>query len=100
MESSCLVSRYRWGAEFVLHRAEHAQGGVPALSVVEDFQVLKERGGQLQPGPPPSAVEQFDLDRAQKDSILALSTQSPMEEPIEGSRPEASARWVNAQDPN
>jgi hypothetical protein len=37
--------------------------------------------------------------RAQKDSIIALSTQSPME-PIEGSRPEALARCVNAQDPN
>ncbi|MFI1709568.1 hypothetical protein [Streptomyces griseoruber] len=37
--------------------------------------------------------------RAQKDSIIALSTQSPMD-PIEGSRPEALARWVNSQDPN
>jgi hypothetical protein len=37
--------------------------------------------------------------RAQKDSIIALSTQSPIE-PIEGSRPDACARWVNAQDPN
>jgi hypothetical protein len=36
--------------------------------------------------------------RAQKDSIIALSTQSPME-PIEGSRPMALARWVNARDP-
>ncbi|MFI6436391.1 hypothetical protein [Streptomyces sp. NPDC050759] len=37
--------------------------------------------------------------RAQKASIIALSTQSPME-PIEDSSPEALARWVNAQDPN
>ena len=94
-----MVSGYWWGAEFVLHWAEHAQGGVSTLSVMEDFQVLEERGGQLQPGAPPSAVEQFDLDSGPEDSIIALSTQSPME-PIEGSRPEALARWVKAQDPN
>lgn len=62
VESSCLDSGYWWGAEFVLHRGEHAQRGVPALSIVEDFQVLEERDAQLQPGPPPSAVEQFDLN--------------------------------------
>lgn len=33
VESSCLVSGYWRGAEFVLHRAEHAQGGVSALSI-------------------------------------------------------------------
>jgi hypothetical protein len=42
---------------------------VSALSVVEDFQVFEECGGQLQSRPQPSAVEQFDLDRAQKDSM-------------------------------
>lgn len=37
VESRCLVSGYRRGAEFVLHRAEHAQRGVPALSAMEDL---------------------------------------------------------------
>ena len=29
---------YWWGPEFVLHRAEHAQRGVPVLPVVEDLE--------------------------------------------------------------
>ncbi|GAA3782748.1 hypothetical protein GCM10022206_22410 [Streptomyces chiangmaiensis] len=40
---------------------ESEQGGVPALPVVENLQVLEQGGGQLQSGAPPSAVEQFDL---------------------------------------
>ena len=37
--------------------------------------------------------------RAQNDSIVALSKQSPTV-PIKGTRPESWARWVNAQELN
>ena len=37
--------------------------------------------------------------RDQNDSTMALSKQSPTE-PIEGSSPELTARWVNAQEVN
>jgi hypothetical protein len=34
---------------------------VPALAVVEDLQVLKDRIGQLNAGPPALPVQQLDL---------------------------------------
>ena len=37
--------------------------------------------------------------RDQNDSTIALSKQSPTE-PIDGNRPESTARWVNAQEVN
>ena len=37
--------------------------------------------------------------RDQNDSTIALSKQSPTE-PIDGSSPESTARWVNAQEVN
>lgn len=35
-------------AEFVFDAGEHAGGGVAAAPVVEDFQVVEQRVGQLQ----------------------------------------------------
>lgn len=35
--------------------------------------------------------------RLQNDSMTALSKQSPMD-PIDGTNPESTARWVNAHD--
>jgi hypothetical protein len=52
------------GLEFVLDRGEHADGGVAALAVVEDFLVLEDRVGQLDPGLPFPAVEQLGLHAA------------------------------------
>ena len=39
-------------------------GGVAALAVVEDLEVLEDRVGQLEAGPPPLAVQQLDLHAA------------------------------------
>jgi hypothetical protein len=49
------------GCGVVPHRTEPAQHGVSALPVMEGLQVLEQGGGQLQPGAPWSAVEEFDV---------------------------------------
>jgi hypothetical protein len=43
-----------------------------ALPVVEDLQVLEDRVGQLDPGPPAATVEQLDLHADQNASTIAL----------------------------
>ena len=68
-----------------------------AFVVVEDLQVLEDGVRELDLRLPAPAVEQLDLNPAQKDS--ALSKQSPIE-PIEGTSPESRARRVNAHDVN
>ncbi len=59
-----------------------------ALTVVEDLQVLEERGGQLEAGGPGPPVQELDLHALQNDSIKALSKHVPTA-PIEGSKPTA-----------
>ena len=54
-------SGYGLGLEFVLDGAEHAGGGVAALAVVEDLEVVEDRVGQFQAGAPSLAVEQLGL---------------------------------------
>ena len=54
-------------------RGEHAERGVPAAAVVEDFQVTEQGVGQFEAGAPALPVEQFGLDPARNDSIMALS---------------------------
>jgi hypothetical protein len=54
------------------------------------IEVLEDGVGQLDAGPPAFAVEEFDLHPAPEgldDGVEAVSI-----EPIEGSRPESSAR--------
>ncbi len=46
---------------FVVDRAAVVQGAVAADGVVEGFDVFEDRRGELGPGGPGSAVEQFDL---------------------------------------
>lgn len=65
--------------------------------VVGDFQVLEQGVSQFDAGAPLLPVEQFGLHRPQNDSITALSL--PID-PIEGTRPEARARSVKAQEVN
>jgi hypothetical protein len=57
-------SGYVFGLEFVLDGAEHGEGGVAALAVVEDLGVVEDRVGQFQAGSPSLAVEQFGLHAA------------------------------------
>jgi len=45
----------------VLDRGAQAQGAVVSLPIVEDLQVLKDCGGQLEAGGPPLTVEEFGL---------------------------------------
>jgi len=47
-------------SRFELDRSEHAKRRVPALAVVEDLQVLEDRGRELNAGVPAFAVEQLD----------------------------------------
>jgi hypothetical protein len=54
-----------------------------ALSVVEDLDVLEHGDGQFNTSAPALAVEELDLHSTQKDSMTALSNQSPTE-PIAG----------------
>lgn len=42
-------------------RGPHAEGGVPTLSVVEALDVVVDRSGEFDPGPPAPSVEQLDL---------------------------------------
>jgi hypothetical protein len=46
-----------------------AEGVVASLPVVEDLQVLKDRVGELDAGPPPPAVQQLSLIRPLPDGI-------------------------------
>lgn len=59
--SACLVAGVLVVAELVLDRAEHAERGVPPLTVVEDLKVLEDRVGELETGVPSLAVEELDL---------------------------------------
>jgi hypothetical protein len=49
------------GVELRTRRYEHAKRRVPALTIVEDLEVLEDRRGQFDAGVPPFAVEQLDL---------------------------------------
>jgi len=60
-------------SSFELDGCEHAKGGVAPLAVVEHLEVLEDRVGQLDPGPPSLSVEELDLHALQNDSIMALS---------------------------
>ena len=44
-----------------LDRAEHAQGAVATLAVMEDLEVFEDGVGELDAGPPAVSVEQLDL---------------------------------------
>src|SRR2546423_5980567 len=61
-----VASRYRARrqrplAGLELDRRQHTERRVPALTVMEDFQVLEERGGQLQTRGPDLPVQELDL---------------------------------------
>jgi len=47
---------------FVVGGREHAEGGVPALAVVERFDVLEHGGLQLEPVRPGAAVDELFLE--------------------------------------
>ena len=51
-------------AVLVLGWGEHAEGGVAASAVVEEFDVVVDRGGELDAGLPGFSVEQLDLHAA------------------------------------
>ncbi len=55
-----------------------AQGGVVALAVVEDFDVVEHGVGQLRAGGPFLRSRSSTCILPQKDSIIALSYPSPM----------------------
>src|SRR5687767_6338261 len=64
-----LASRYgarrrRPLAGLELEWRQHAQRRMSTLTVVEDLQVLEERGGQFQSGGPDLPVQQLDLHPA------------------------------------
>jgi hypothetical protein len=69
---------------------------VATLAVVEDFEVLEDRVGQLDTSAPSLGPSSSTCIRLQNASMGALSKQSPTD-PIEGSRPESMARLVNAK---
>jgi hypothetical protein len=48
-------------SSFELDGGEHAERWVAALTVVEDLEVLEDRVGEFDPGPPAFAVEELDL---------------------------------------
>jgi hypothetical protein len=72
---------------------------VAALPVVEDLDVVEDRGGELDSGLQRRRSSNSTCMRDQNDSMTALSKQAPME-PIEGSSPESTAQRVNAQEVN
>ena len=80
-------------------RGAPAQGAVASLPVVEDLQVPKDRVGQHHRVFHRRRSSSSVCIRAQKDSITALSSASPMV-PIQGSSSDAPARWVDAQEVN
>jgi len=58
------------GPDLVVDGAEHAEGGVASLPVVEDLQVLEDRISEFESGAPPPAVEQFGLHPRRRASEL------------------------------
>lgn len=60
-------------AAFVFHGVQVAEGGVPALTVVEDLEVLEDRVGRLDPGAPAMASSSSVCIRTQNDAIITLS---------------------------
>ncbi len=54
----------KYSSEFVLNRGARGEGAVPASGVVEVLDVVIDRGGELDPGSLPPAVEQLDLHAA------------------------------------
>jgi hypothetical protein len=72
---------------------------VPALPVVPDPEVLEDPARQLDPRspPPPLPVQGSTYILDQNDSIIELSWQSPTLS-VDGTKPEAFARSVNAHD--
>lgn len=61
---SLVVSRCRGCYVISNCRGEHAEGGVAALPVVEDREVLEDGVGQLEAGLPSVQVKQLDLHPA------------------------------------
>ena len=55
-----------------------ADAGVAALPVVEDLDVLEERGLRCLTGPEPGAVDQLGLQRAEEVFTGALSRRFPL----------------------
>ena len=53
----------RWSAlKFKFNRCHHAKRRVTALAIVEDLEILEQRGGEFDPRVPPLAVQKLDLD--------------------------------------
>jgi hypothetical protein len=64
-----LASRYGAGrrrllAGLELHRCQHTKRRMSTLPVMEELQILEERGGQLQPRGPGLPVQELDLHAA------------------------------------
>src|SRR3954447_5485216 len=85
---------------FVLSRGEHPEGAVAASAVVEELDVVVDRGGELDAGLPRLAVEQFDLQAAPErfDHGIVLGA-------ADGSHRRrqtgvADVFWLNAQEGN
>lgn len=60
-------------SSFELDGCQHAKRRVPTLAIVPDLEKLEDSGGQLDPGLPPTRIQELDLQPAQNDSITALS---------------------------
>lgn len=103
VESACLNRECGWLVvvvdSLVLDRGSHPQARVSALAVVEDLEVFEDGVGQFDAGSPPPPVEELDLhpgpERFDHSIIETVAI-----DPIEGSRPDCWARWVNAQEVN
>jgi hypothetical protein len=72
---------------------------VAAATIVKDFKVFEDGVGQFHPGAPALAVEQFDLHPTPKGFHDGIVKAMPTE-PIDGSRPDSTARRVKAQELN
>ena len=84
---------------FVFYGCAHCDAGVASLSVVEDLKVFEDGVGQFDTGAPSVPVEQFDLHATPERFDDGIVETVPID-PIEGTRPDSRARWVNAQDVN
>lgn len=53
-------------SSFKLNRRQHTQGGVSALAIVENLEVLKDGVAQLDSSTPALTVQELDLHSAPK----------------------------------
>ena len=83
---------------FVFDRGSHLEGGVASLQVVEDLEVFEYSVGQLDPGGPSPAVQEFYLHPKPRTTPSTRYQNSPRRTPIEGTSPDCCARSVNAQE--